>query len=168
MLHEIRCNIYKPDETRSGRLSHEQEVSSAHSFLSRGGDLQEPVLPPAHFSPVISGELKESTAEVLEDLEATLDNFDHVTTGSSSSSEAETVVKPAVYARVIFLPNGTEGWQRQKLRTVHLSFQGYTRALLCGRVIGKFHAKVDAKPFPFDTPTCRQCFHSKLIQGNDA
>ena len=53
-------------------------------------------------------------------------------------SEAETVVKPKVYAMPIFIPEGTEGWQHSKLRTLHLAWHGYTRTLLCGRVVGKF------------------------------
>ena len=56
-------------------LLHEQEVSAAHTFLSRGGELKEPVWPPAQVSSVISSEPKESTAEVVEDLGATLDKL---------------------------------------------------------------------------------------------
>ena len=164
MLHEIRNNMYKPDETRSGRLQRDNDISSAQAFLSRAKD----VWPPAQSGGMAVEVSVPSNVEASNGLEKEVSDVEHVTTGSSSSSEAETVVKPSVYARVMKLPPGTTGWQHTKLRTVHLSLPGYSRALARGRLVGKFHEKVGAKPLPFDTPTCRQCFHSKLLDDADA
>jgi len=166
MLHEIRHGVYKPDITRSGRLDKEVPLDSSNLFAGEsnrraGAEVGQSVKIDLTEEPEISllDERPESSdhqesSEVVHDL-------GHVTTESSSSSEAETVVKPKVYAMPIFIPEGTEGWQHSKLRTLHLAWHGYTRALLCGRVVGKFHQKVEATRFPFDTPRCRQCFHSK-------
>ena len=168
MLHEIRNNVYKPDETRSGRLSNETETTSARVLLPRGDVSFEPKLPPAQSAASGTMDSEVANAKVVEDFAETGEVSEHVTSGSSSSSEAEAVVKPAVYSRVIKIPNGTVGWQHKKLRTVHLSLQGYHRALVCGRTVGKFHERLEAKPLPFDTPTCRQCFHNKLLEETDA
>ena len=166
MLHEIRHGVYKPDVTRSGRLDKEVPLDSSNLF---SGELNQGA--GAKVGQSVKIDLtEEPESNVLEERPESSDHpesseivhdLGHVTTESSSSSEAETVVKPKVYAMPILIPEGTEGWQHSKLRTLHLAWYGYNRALLCGRVVGKFHKKVEATRFPFDTPRCRQCFHSK-------
>ena len=166
MLHEIRHGVYKPDVTRSGRLEKEVPLDSSRLFAGAGHSSGEVAVGKS----VKIDLTEEPENELLEDVQESTEpqnvsdvihDLGHVTTESSSSSEAETVVKPKLYAMPIHIPEGTEGWQHSKLRTLHLSWYGYSRALLCGRVVGKFHQKVEATRFPFDTPRCRQCFHSK-------
>ena len=170
MLQEIRHGIYKPDVTRSGRLEKETPLDASNLFagVSRNPmeaqagvpvkiDLTEDV---QHID-----EVKVSTLPSLSAVQDGMQDSEHVTTESSSTSEAETVVRPKAYHLPVLLPEGTEGWQHRKLRTFHLAWDGHTRVLLCGRMIGKFHEKVTGTRFPFDTPKCRQCFHSKELQG---
>ena len=170
MLQEIRHGIYKPDVTRSGRLEKETPLDASNLFagVSRNPmeaqagvpvkiDLTEDV---QHID-----EVKVSTLPSLSAVQDGMQDSEHVTTESSSTSEAETVVRPKAYHLPVLLPEGTEGWQHRKLRTFHLAWEGHTRVLLCGRMIGKFHEKVTGTRFPFDTPKCRQCFHSKELQG---
>ena len=89
---------------------------------------------------------------------------DHVTTDNESDSEPEPVVKPVRYASHLVCPFGTRGWLRRKFRTVHLSLEGHTRALLCGRMVSHTRDKAQT-PLPFDTLRCRQRFKSQLLEG---
>ena len=57
------------------------------------------------------------------------DHQSHVTTDSSTDSEPETTVKPVRVERKILPPPGTELWVHTKLRTRHLTFQGYIKTL---------------------------------------
>ena len=50
-------------------------------------------------------------------------------------------MKPAVYARMMKLPHGTEGWQRKKLCTVHLSFPRLHQSV----VVWEGHRQVSPK-----------------------
>ena len=129
VLREVRHGVYKPDETRSGRLVSELNVN---------------------------GESNISNQRVID-----VTMPEHITTDSSSDTEPETVEKPAGYARPFLCPEGTTGWRHRKFVTVHLSFQGHVRALLCGRCVTHMHERVSS-PLPFDSP-CRQCFNSKLL-----
>ena len=85
-----------------------------------------------------------------------------VTTDSSSDTEPETSVKPQNFQRTINAPRGTELWLHSKLRTRHLTFEGYTKTFVCGRPVGAFHER--SQPVSeFDAPICRQCFNSKQL-----
>ena len=155
VLREVRHGVYRPDETRSGRLVSELDMTDKVDLSKQR---------------VIEVALKETEkaeqvieAATLPELPAEGEaEIDHVTTDSSSDSEPETVVKPTRYARPLLCPEGTTVWIHKKFRTVHLSFEGHFRALLCGRSVSHMHDRV-AAPLPFDTPQCRQCFNSKLL-----
>ena len=154
-LREVRHGVYKPDETRSGRLVSELNVSGK-TDLSDQRVIDVTLQETEHGRPFPEvATLPDPPAEGEEDME-------HITTDSSSDTEPETVVKPARYARPFLCPEGTTGWIHRKFRTVHLSFEGHLRALLCGRCVSHMHDRVSS-PLPFDTPQCRQCFNSKLL-----
>ena len=155
VLRETRHGVYKPDETRSVRLVSELDVAEKTDLSKqRVVDVALQETEPERPFPELSA-LPDPPAEGEEDM-------DHVTTDSSSDTEPETVVKPARYARPFLCPEGTTGSIHRKFRTVHLSFEGHFRALLCGRFVSQMHDKVSS-PLPFDTPQCRQCFNSKLL-----
>lgn len=166
MLQEIRHGIYKPDVTRSGRLEREAPLDSSNLFSGERSTVSQQAVGSS-----VKIDLTEEVggAEIdgksnLPNLESVADDDEelgHVTTDSSSTSEVETVVKPKAYHLPVTIPEGTEGWQHSKLRTLHLAWEGHTKSFLCGRMVGKFHQKVSFTRFPFDTPKCRQCFHSK-------
>ncbi len=82
MLHEIRNNRYKPDETRSGRLQHDSDISSAQAFLSRGDELVRSVLPPAQSVEAAVEASVPSKVAASDEWGTVLSDIEHVTTGS--------------------------------------------------------------------------------------
>lgn len=87
------------------------------------------------------------------------DHQSHVTTDSETDSEPETTIKPRVERKIFALP-GTE--VHKKLRTRHLSFEGYVKTFVCGRTIGPLHERT-VPLSEFDAPICRHCFSSKQL-----
>ena len=115
---------------------------------------------------VPSADTDSKPTDVLNDAEGSsncdADVESHVTTDSSSDTEPETSVKPKNVQRTINPPPGTELYLHSKLRTRHLTFEGYTKTFVCGRPVGVFHER--SQPVSeFDAPICRQCFNSKQL-----
>ena len=150
MLAEIRSGAFEPDASRSGRL------------LKRKRD------------EVVAGSVVVPSADTVSKLDADVEGPDggsgdesdhqsHVTTDSSTDSEPETTVKPVRVERKILPPPGTELWVHTKLRTRHLTFQGYIKTFVCGRSVGPLHERT-VPVSEFDAPICRQCFNSKQLE----
>ena len=100
VLREIRHGVYKPDETQSGRLVSELDVTDKTDLSKqRVIDVALQETEPERPFPELAA-LPDPPAEGEEDL-------DHITTDSSSDTEPETVVKPARYARPFLCPEGT-------------------------------------------------------------
>ena len=149
VLREIKSGIFNPDSSRSGRIkkrkledpgSGEVVVASAYTGSKPTDDSKD----------------ADSSSDDGTGAES------HVTTDSSSDTEVETSVKPKNLQRTINAPRGTELWVHTKLRTRHLTFEGYTKTFVCGRPVGVFHER--SQPVSeFDAPICRQCFNSKML-----
>ncbi len=149
LLREIRVGIFDPNSSRSGRIKKRKlEEPNSESVVVPSADTG----------------LKQ--ADVLNDAEGSsnsdADAESHVTTDSSSDTEPESSVKPKNVQRTINPPPGTELWLHSKLRTRHLTFEGYTKTFVCGRPVGVFHER--SHPVSeFGAPICRQCFNSKQL-----
>ena len=103
VLREIRHGVYKPDETRSGRLVSELDVTGKTDLSKqRVREVALEETEPAKLCPEVAP-LPDPPAEGEAET-------GHVTTDSSSDSEPETVVKPARYAHPFLCPKGTTGW----------------------------------------------------------
>ncbi len=148
-VREIRIGIFDPDSSRSGRIKKRKlDESNPDSVV------------------VASADTDSKKTEILNDAGSSsnsdADLESHVTTDSSSDTEPESSVKPKNVQRTINPPPGTELWLHSKLRTRHLTFEGYTKTLVCGRPVGVFHER--SHPVSeFDAPICRQCFNSKQL-----
>ena len=149
VLREIRVGTFDPDSSRSGRIK-KRELDDPNF-----GDV---VVPSADNSSKPIDDTKD--ADISSDGETGAES--HVTTDSSSDTEPETTVKPKDVQRTINAPRGTELWVHSKLRTRHLTFEGYTKTFVCGRTVGAFHERSEPVS-EFDAPICRQCFNSKQL-----
>ena len=149
VLREIRVGTFDPDSSRSGRIK-KRKLEDPNS-----GDV---VVPSADTGSKPTDDSKDAGLSSDGGTEAE----SHVTTDSSSDTEPETSVKPKNLQRTINAPRGTELWLHSKLRTRHLTFEGYTKTFVCGRPVGVFHER--SQPVSeFDAPICRQCFNSKQL-----
>ena len=149
VLQEIRNGIFSPDNSRSGRIKKRKlEEPSSCDVVVTSADTGSKPTEDSKDEDLSSG--GDSGAE------------SHVTTDSSSDTEVETTVKPKNLQRTINAPRGTELWLHAKLRTRHLTFEGYTKTFVCGRLVGAFHER-SGPVSEFDAPICRQCFNSKLL-----
>ena len=149
VLREIRVGTFDPDSSRSGRIK--KRKLDDPNF----GDV---VVPSADNSSKPIEDTKDG--DISSDGETGAES--HVTTDSSSDTEPETTVKPKDVQRTINAPRGTELWVHSKLRTRHLTFEGYTKTFVCGRTVGVFHERSEPVS-EFDAPICRQCFNSKQL-----
>ena len=145
-LADIRNGRFQPDETRSGRFvgSSECQVTSISDKSAGDVDIKRET--------VCDSTGAFSAGEVVDFFS------DHATTCSESSSDDDAVVMPKHS-----VPPGVNIWKHMKLKTVHLSPEGYTRVLACGRKITDNYQMggVDVR---FDVIKCKQCFSSSLFQ----
>ena len=98
MLHEIRHGVYKPDITRSGRLDKEVPLDSSNLFAGEsnrraGAEVGQSVKIDLTEEPEISVLEERPESPDHQEFSEVVHDLGHVTTESSSSSEAETVVK---------------------------------------------------------------------------
>ena len=144
LLREIRIGTFDPDSSRSGRIKKRRlEEPNSDDVVVPSAD--------AGSKPTDDSNDAEGSSNSEADAES------HV-----SDTEPETSVKPKNVQRTINAPRGTELWLHSKLRTRHLTFEGYTKTFVCGRPVGVFHER--SQPLSeFDAPIWRQCFNSKQL-----
>ena len=140
MLSEIRIGRYQPDNTRSGRLVEMPPLVEVDQHDVIEVKDEDPANP---------------EAELIESSE------NESSSSYSTSSEEERPFDMPMDRRYKApdIPSGYTLWQHQKLKTLHLTSDGYSKVFECGRNIGQFHTKdrqlIVAR---FDTPICRWCF----------
>ena len=150
----LRFCGFQKNSTRSGRL---QKRTAADAFGETSGLF--PALPTDEPLDAPPSGTNETDKEKQGDDD---DSNSHITTDSSSDSEPETSVKPAGMIRSFDMPDKSLLWVHKKLRTRHLTFKGYDRTFVCGRILSEAY-ELSGRVGEFDAPRCRQCFNSKLI-----
>ena len=117
ILREVRERTFKPDETRSGRLSTSTDHTMATDVINEpdigtvdGFELVSPVQPAVEVSENVGNVDKHDEPSVS----------DHATTGSETETDVDTTVRPKISFRDIQAPSGTCLHQHAKLKTLHL------------------------------------------------
>jgi hypothetical protein len=156
ILREVRERVFKPDETRSGRLSTDQTravdvINEPDAGISESFELVSPVQPAVEVSEGIANADNQDESSVS----------DHATTGSETETDVDTTVRPRISFRDIQAPPGTCLHQHAKLKTLHLMKTENRVVFLCGRKTNSMY-KLAGERHAFDTPKCRQCFRAKL------
>ena len=156
ILREVREKVFKPDETRSGRLSTDQTVgidviNEPVVGMNESFELVPPVQPAVEVSEGIA------SADNCDEPSVS----DHATTGSGTETDVDTTVKPKISFRDIQAPAGTYLHQHAKFKTLHLMKTDNRVVFLCGRKANSM-SKIAGERHAFDTPKCRQCFRAKL------
>ena len=155
LIQEIKTSIFRPDATRSGRLSKATpdvlaaDVPEASKLIEVKVETDKVSL-----NDVVN---LISDDELLSDSEES-----HCATDSSSDSGEECVVTSGRMFSTVHVPEGTTLWKHEKLKTLHLTFEDHKLYFLCGRKISDLYSKV-SKAQRFDVPQCRQCFTSKAL-----
>ena len=152
-LADIRSGRFRPDETRSGRFVDVEDSGSR------------PLPVEAVSSETAKTEVQLDSQAAFGVAEIVEVDSDHATTCSESSSGEEAIVMPKCPNRTLLIPSGVDVWKHIKLKTVHLSLEGYVRVLACGRKITGNYQKggVDIR---FDFIKCKQCFNSSILPHN--
>ena len=152
-LADIRSGRFRPDVTRSGRFAGASDLGVVQAGLDAAAESQ------VKQEVLLASQGAFDAGEVIEVLS------DHATTCSDSSSDDESVVMPKNPIRTLLIPQGVDVWKHAKLKTIHLSLEGYVRVLVCGRKITDSYQK-DGMDVRFDVIKCKQCFNSVLLKDS--
>ena len=151
LIREVRLQIFKPDETRSGRVSKEagQGVETVKVAGKVEIDLESP--------PVI--EVKDEDGEWGLVTEVVSSDSGESDDSSSTSSEEErpermTLDRLRVPPKA---PDGYKLWQHSRSGILHLTAEGNCKVFECGRPVGLLHRHEGLNPM-FETPICKLCF----------
>ena len=139
LISEIVEGRFKPDSTRSGRIVETPEVQ------------------PVPQSKEVKVEFIESSEDENARDEAFADSSGSTSDSNSSSSDIPQEHKLNKVFGPPAAPDGFTRWQHSKLKTVHLTAEGYVKVFVCGRSVGSFHHVSDQNP-KFDSPICWACF----------
>ena len=139
LIDEIVKGKFRPDSTRSGRI------------VESPDELPGPQLCKVKVEVVNSSDDDAaSNPDVEESSDSTSDSSssDHGIPQDHSLNKVYAPPEP---------PAGFSRWQHAKLKTVHLTAEGYVNVFVCGRQVGSFHRRLEATP-RFDSPVCWACF----------
>lgn len=144
LIQEIKTGLFRPDATRSGRLS-----KATPDVLA--GEVPEPSKS-VEVKVEVGKPFLADVVNLVSDDELLSDSEDsHCATDSSSESGEECVVTTGRMFSTVHVPEGTELWQHKKLKTLHLTFEDHTQIFICGRKISDLYSKV-SKAQRFDVP----------------
>eukprot|EP00435_Cladocopium_sp_Y103_P010383 s4375_g2.t1 len=148
LIDEIVKGKFKPDSTRSGRIVDVPDKS------------------PEPQPRDVKVEVIESSEDEINGDEELADSSDSTSSSDSSGSD---IPQDHSLNKVFAPPTAPRGhtrWQHSKLKTVHLTAEGYSKVFVCGRPVGNFHHPVEQNP-RFDSPICWACFNkaNKSEQG---
>ena len=161
VLKEVREGIFRPDETRSGRLVSGGAKPLTGSFVpglgetsvAEGAAVHEQV-PATCKVEVASAEAADAAIVTVSDSEAS-DSF-----GESSDESDEDFGQPIAFvARGQVIPAGFDLWRHSSSQVAHLAPRANFKNLFaCGRTVGSKHFKRDEQELgPEDFP-CKFCF----------
>ncbi len=157
MLWEVRCGIFEPDNSRSGRLL--SGTPSLYTSVSAGIDIQSTLDPPSSKRmEAVKKELPEMDSSEQDILVQSSDDEAYITTSSSDSSGDERcVVAPVVGHFQVPVSDDFHVWKNKHARMFHLSFRDYKQSLVCGRKVTSNFERHEG-PIRFDSCKCKQCF----------
>jgi len=139
LIDEIVKGKFRPDSTRSGRI------------VESPDELPGPQLCKVKVEVVESSDDEAAIdADVAQSSDSTSDS------SSSDQGIPQDHSLNKVYAPPE-PPSGFSRWQHAKLKTVHLTAEGYIKVFVCGRQVGSFHHRLESTP-RFDSPVCWACF----------
>ena len=139
LIDEIVKGKFRPDSTRSGRI------------VESPDELPGPQLCKVKVEVVESSDDEAAIdADVAQSSDSTSDS------SSSDQGIPQDHSLNKVYAPPE-PPSGFSRWQHAKLKTVHLTAEGYVKVFVCGRQVGSFHHRLESTP-RFDSPVCWACF----------
>ena len=160
LLSEIRCGIFLPDETRSGRiLKSGNGLGQVVIDIKDEADREVEVHPK---SVVCSQPFPPDPP--IEVVDAALEDAGVLSSGSESTSGSEmeeTSYRPEPGAGRFKAPEAPLGfhmWQHRKSRIIHLMSNNNLHTFSCGRSAGPLHQKDGLHP-RYDTPICWACFN---------
>ena len=151
LIAEIRNGVFRPDETRSGRVLSEGQVA-----MGRCSEVVEVKDEEADDDLQVGVGSRRGGADEGE-AENDLDVTGHVTTDSSSSDSAPEEDEGPFRRMVVSPPADHDIWRHEKSRVVHYAPAGYTKVFCCGRSIGPLHVKISCEDLRWDFSKCRIC-----------
>jgi hypothetical protein len=140
LIDEIVKGKFRPDSTRSGRI------------------VESPVELPG---PQL-GKVKVEVVDSSDDEAAVDAEVEESSDSTSDSSSSDQCIPQDHSLNKVYAPpeppSGFSRWQHSKLKTLHLTAEGYVNVFVCGRRVGSFHHRLDSIP-RFDSPVCWACFN---------
>ena len=138
LIKAIYTGSFKPDSARSGRFTEVNKSPSGPEEMRAKIEV-----------------IESSDNELEEDLGE--GSWSSSSTSSSSSASVCSQEKINKAPAPPEPPVGFTQWQHSKLKTIHLTAEGYSHVFVCGRPVGVFHSKTNLDK-RFDSPVCWACF----------
>ena len=154
LLCEVRCHLFLPDETRSGRLVKSAMGSGVFPIVIKDEEEPEASVGVASGPPPLL---------IPQPVALPVPEVDQVSSASgrtSGSEMEETNYEPSAEVGRFQPPCPPKGfvmWQHGKSRILHLMDKENSRVFVCGRSAGPLHKKEGLQP-RYDTPICWACF----------
>ena len=155
LLCEVRCGLFLPDETRSGRLVNAAMGSGALPIVIKDEDEPEASVAVASDPPPLFS--SQPVALPVPEVEQS----DTDSERTSGSEMEETNYEPSLEVgrfQPPCRPDGFVMWQHGKSRILHLMDKENVRVFVCGRSAGPLHKNEGLQP-RYDTPICWSCFN---------
>ena len=152
---EVRCGLFLPDETRSGRLVNAAMGSGALPIVIKDEDEPEASVAVASAPPPLLS--SQPVALPVPEVEQS----DTDSESTSGSEMEETNYEPSLEVGRFQPPCPPDGfvmWQHGKSRILHLMDKENVRVFVCGRSAGPLHKNEGLQP-RYDTPICWSCFN---------
>ena len=156
LLCEVRLGLFRPDETRSGRVMQQATAQDSDPIVIKDEEEPRPVETSVVHQSAFPG------ANIIDANPPSLEGTSSSDSDSTSGSEMEeTTFEPHATPGKFQPPSAPEGfhmWQHKKSRILHLMENQNNLVFTCGRSVGPFHTKEGLHP-RYDTPICWSCFN---------